>query len=326
MLLNSVSMHELTLLPEDNDRLIVFCGHEDENIRYLEKALQIHMDHRGALFRLKGSLHQIHHATAILQRLYKDLELGADFGPEQIHHLLKNYELSTESGKLHASSAFLKIRHITLKPHGEHQRQYLDAMMKYDINFAIGPSGTGKTYLAVAMAATYLQKGDVERLVLVRPAIEAGESLGYLPGDLKEKVDPYLRPLYDALFELMGMEKVNKLIEKGIIEIAPLAYMRGRTLNSSFIIMDESQNTTPGQMKMFLTRIGFGSKAVITGDTTQIDLPKHMASGLMHATNILKGLPHIGFSFFQSKDVVRHPLVQQIVEAYEQHERSEACV
>lgn len=319
--MKNTSMHEFSLSPEDNDKLIFFCGHQDENIRFLEKSLHVHIDHRGDLFHIKGALHQIHHAETLMQRLYDDLVLGADFGEEEIHRLLKGYEFSRAKNGAHMPPVSLKIRHITLKPHSDHQRQYIDNIRKHDINFSIGPSGTGKTYLAVAMAVEYLQKGDVDRLVLVRPAIEAGENLGFLPGDLKDKVDPYLRPLYDALFELMGMEKVNKLIEKGTIEIASLAYMRGRTLNHSFIIMDESQNTTPEQMKMFLTRIGFGSKAVITGDVTQIDLPKHVHSGLIHSATVLQGMPNIGFSYFQSKDVMRHPLVQQIVEAYEQHER-----
>jgi phosphate starvation-inducible protein PhoH and related proteins len=319
--MKNTSMHEFTFKPEDNDKLIVFCGHEDQNIRFLEKHLHVKMDHHGALFQIRGSLHQIHHAEIIMQRLYDDLAVGADFGEQEIHRLLKSYELSALKVRPQMPSEALKIRHITLKPHGDHQRQYIDSIRKFDINFSIGPSGTGKTYLAVAMAVEYLQKGDVDRLVLVRPAIEAGESLGYLPGDMKDKVDPYLRPLYDALFEFMGAEKVNKLIEKDVIEIAPLAYMRGRTLNDAFIIMDESQNTTPAQMKMFLTRIGFGSKAVITGDVTQIDLPKHVHSGLIHCATVLQGMSDIGFSYFQSKDVVRHPLVQQIVEAYEQHER-----
>lgn len=319
--MKNTSMHEFTFHPENNDKLIIFCGHEDQNIRFLEKHLHVKLDHRGALFQIRGSLHQIHHAEITMQRLYDDLAVGADFGEKEIHRLLKTYELSSLTVRPQMPSEALKIRHITLKPHGDHQRQYIDSIRKYDINFSIGPSGTGKTYLAVAMAVEYLQKGDVDRLVLVRPAIEAGESLGYLPGDLKDKVDPYLRPLYDALFEFMGPEKVNKLIEKDVIEIAPLAYMRGRTLNDAFVIMDESQNTTQAQMKMFLTRIGFGSKAVITGDVTQIDLPNHVHSGLIHSATVLQGMPDIGFSYFQSKDVVRHPLVQKIVEAYEQHER-----
>lgn len=222
--------------------------------------------------------------------------------------------------KHESNDLILKTRNGLIKPHGKNQLHYLQNIALHDINFGIGPAGTGKTYLAVAMAVKALEAEKVRRIVLVRPAVEAGERLGFLPGDLNQKIDPYLRPLYDALYEMLGFERVSKLMDRNVIELAPLAYMRGRTLNDAFIILDESQNTTREQMKMFLTRLGFGSKAVITGDITQVDLPKGIASGLRHAVNVLKDIPEMSFTFFESKDVVRHPLVQRVVEAYERFE------
>ena len=215
----------------------------------------------------------------------------------------------------------IRTKRVRIKPRGGHQREYVKTIRRFDINFGIGPAGTGKTWLAVACAVDALEKSEVQRILLVRPAVEAGEKLGFLPGDLAEKIDPYLRPLYDALYEMLGFEKVAKLMDRLVIEVAPLAYMRGRTLNNSFVILDEAQNTTPEQMKMFLTRIGFGSKAVITGDVTQVDLPRHQKSGLVNALEVLAGEQEIGVTRFDSRDVVRHPLVQRIVEAYDRHER-----
>lgn len=318
--MKKASSIDFFLTPECNERLAAFCGQMDENLRFLEKQLKIKIDYRNSLMQLTGHLHKIHHAKSLIQFIYDHFSEKEVLSPEKIHLHIKSYEASLLQKKSLEHAGSLKIRHMTLKPHSDNQRCYIDKMKNHDINFAIGPSGTGKTYLAVALAVEHLQRNQVERLILVRPAIEAGESLGFLPGDLKDKVDPYLRPLYDALFEMMGPEKVAKLIDKNIIEIVPLAYMRGRTLNDSFIILDEGQNTTPQQMKMFLTRIGFGSKAVITGDVTQVDLPKHISSGLMHAARILKDISEISFTYFQSTDVVRHPLVQKMVEAYEQFE------
>ena len=232
-----------------------------------------------------------------------------------------DYQHSEEKTKKKIAEATLHLKETTIRPRTRNQRHYLKAIQDFDINFGIGPSGTGKTFLAVAGSVASLEKEQVSRIVLVRPAVEAGESLGFLPGDLAQKVDPYLRPLYDALYEMLGVTKIVRLIEKGIIEIAPLAYMRGRTLNDSFVILDEGQNTTIDQMQMFLTRIGFGSKAVITGDITQVDLPKAIQSGLRHAISLLREIEAIQFTFFTSEDVVRHPLVQRIIEAYEKQDR-----
>ncbi len=250
--------------------------------------------------------------------------------PEKIHLYLQganNSESeskgSTKDSKQSSASASIKTRHGMIRARGENQDHYIRGIQSHDLTFGIGPAGTGKTYLAVACAVEALERDEVRRIILVRPAVEAGEKLGFLPGDLSQKVDPYLRPMYDALYEMLGFEKVDKLIEKNVIEVAPLAYMRGRTLNDSFIIMDEAQNTTAEQMKMFLTRLGFGSTAVVTGDITQIDLPNKQSSGLKHVINILQGVKEIQFSFFESKDVVRHSLVQRIVNLYEEHEKTE---
>ena len=322
------------LEPADNQRLNSLCGPYDDNIKQLERRLGIEINHRGNLFAITGDAICAKATTEILQSLYKQTKVKdkiIDIEPEQIHLIIK------ESGVLEKVSEHLpsyvdlygskqvmiKTKRGVIKPRTPNQAQYIAHVLDYDISFGIGPAGTGKTYLAVAAAVDALEKQQIRRIVLTRPAVEAGEKLGFLPGDLSQKVDPYLRPLYDALFEMLGFEKVEKLIEKSVIEVAPLAYMRGRTLNDAFIILDESQNTTIEQMKMFLTRIGFNSKAVITGDITQIDLPRHQKSGLRHAIEVLSEVDDISFNFFKSEDVVRHPVVARIVNAYEKWEQQE---
>ena len=323
--------HQTVLEPDDNQRLNSLCGPHDDNVKQLERRLGIEINHRGNLFSITGDKICVEAANDILQSLYKQTKLKTkvvNIEPEQIHLAIK------ESGALNKVSEHLpayidqhggklvmiKTKRGVIKPRTANQAQYIAHVLDYDISFGIGPAGTGKTYLAVAAAVDALEKQEIRRIVLTRPAVEAGEKLGFLPGDLSQKVDPYLRPLYDALFEMLGFEKVEKLIEKSVIEVAPLAYMRGRTLNDAFIILDESQNTTIEQMKMFLTRIGFNSKAVITGDITQIDLPRHQKSGLRHAIEVLSQVDEISFNFFNSEDVVRHPVVAKIVNAYDKWE------
>ncbi|WP_267328838.1 MULTISPECIES: PhoH family protein [unclassified Gilliamella] len=323
--------HQTVLEPDDNQRLNSLCGPHDDNVKQLERRLGIEINHRGNLFSITGDKICVEAANDILQSLYKQTKLKTkvvNIEPEQIHLAIK------ESGALNKVSEHLpayidqhggklvmiKTKRGVIKPRTANQAQYIAHVLDYDISFGIGPAGTGKTYLAVAAAVDALEKQQIRRIVLTRPAVEAGEKLGFLPGDLSQKVDPYLRPLYDALFEMLGFEKVEKLIEKSVIEVAPLAYMRGRTLNDAFIILDESQNTTIEQMKMFLTRIGFNSKAVITGDITQIDLPRHQKSGLRHAIEVLSQVDEISFNFFNSEDVVRHPVVAKIVNAYDKWE------
>ena len=309
---------ELAFTPVDNQRLANLCGPLDENLRQIENALQIGITRRGERFTLKGEAAQTARAAELLQRFYArsgrelsldDVQLGL------IESRSGNREAEADDGPL------LATRRSDLRGRTPRQREYIRNILEHDITFGIGPAGTGKTYLAVACAADALERDAVKRIVLVRPAVEAGERLGFLPGDLAQKVDPYLRPLYDALYDLLGFDKVQKLFERSAIEIAPLAYMRGRTLNHSFIILDEAQNTTPEQMKMFLTRMGFGSKSVITGDVTQVDLPKGARSGLVDARDTLGGLRGIAFTLFQTEDVVRHPLVQRIVDAYERRDK-----
>lgn len=322
------------LEPADNQRFNSLCGPYDDNIKQLERRLGIEINHRGNLFAITGDTICAKAATEILQSLYKQTKVKdsiVDIEPEQIHLAIKEsgaLEKANEHAPsyvdLHGSKqVMIKTKRGVIKPRTPNQAQYIAHVLDYDISFGIGPAGTGKTYLAVAAAVDALEKQQVRRIVLTRPAVEAGEKLGFLPGDLSQKVDPYLRPLYDALFEMLGFEKVEKLIEKSVIEVAPLAYMRGRTLNDAFIILDESQNTTIEQMKMFLTRIGFNSKAVITGDITQIDLPRHQKSGLRHAIEVLNEVDDISFNFFKSEDVVRHPVVARIVNAYEKWEQKE---
>jgi len=317
----------LTLLPDNAQRLSNLCGRLNEHIQQIESDLALTIRQRGNVFHLSGSEAAIADGCHILESLYIATENGSLLNPKLVHLALQEVRddsaTENDSGPAEEPKTLLiKTPRTSIKPRSKHQKQYVRGIRQHDINFGIGPAGTGKTYLAVACAVEALVKERVNRLLLVRPAVEAGEKLGFLPGDLTQKIDPYLRPLYDALYEMLGFEKVGRLIEKNVIEVAPLAYMRGRTLNNSFIILDESQNTTSAQMKMFLTRIGFGSTAVITGDATQIDLPKGTRSGLVHVSKVLAGIDEIGFTYFNAKDVVRHRLVQKIVEAYDEFDRN----
>jgi len=306
----------------DNQRLSNLCGALDENLKQIEAALDVNIARHGENFSLHGSPKQTRLAAEALQRFYGKATQNLSLEEVQLGLIeVTNPQMVLANEE---QVPVLRTRRVDLHGRTPRQVQYLRQMQEYDITFSIGPAGTGKTYLAVASAADALERDTVKRIVLVRPAVEAGERLGFLPGDMAQKVDPYLRPLYDALYDLMGFEKVGKLFERGAIEIAPLAYMRGRTLNHSFIILDEDQNTTPEQMKMFLTRIGFGTKAVITGDVTQIDLARGQKSGLVEARQVLEKVRGIAFTFFLSEDVVRHPLVQKIVNAYEEHEKKKA--
>ena len=312
---------EVSFTPVDNQRLANLCGALDENLRQIETALEVVITHRGESFALTGEPDQTRLAAQALQRFYAQAKHDLSIEDVQLGLIeVARAQPATQAGNVPP----LKTRRPDL--HGRTPRQvtYLQQILKHDITFAIGPAGTGKTYLAVACAVDALERDSVKRIVLVRPAVEAGERLGFLPGDMAQKVDPYLRPLYDALYDLMGYDKVAKLFERNAIEVAPLAFMRGRTLNHSFVILDEAQNTTPEQMKMFLTRIGFGSRAVVTGDVTQIDLPRGHKSGLIEAAVVLKRVRGIAFTHFQSSDVVRHPLVQRIVNAYERHTKAQA--
>jgi phosphate starvation-inducible PhoH-like protein len=312
---------DFTLEPADGERLANLAGPFDEHLRQIELRLGVEIANRGNIFRVTGAAHAVKVGERVLRDLY-DATDGETLSPAQINlHLSESgiEALDTRAAE-GAQEVVVKVKRGLIRGRGANQTRYLHAIATHDINFGIGPAGTGKTYLAVAMAVDALNDNRVQRLILVRPAVEAGEKLGFLPGDLTQKVDPYLRPLYDALYEMLGIEKVLKLIERNVIEIAPLAYMRGRTLNDAFVILDEAQNTTIEQMKMFLTRIGFGSVAVVTGDMTQTDLPKHIKSGLRDAVDVLHEVDGVSFTFFTAKDVVRHPLVQRIVRAYEQRE------
>jgi len=311
----------LNLEPNDPRRLANLCGQRDENLKLVESRLGITLRNRGNIFQLAGPVNHVKAAANVLEHLYRETE-ASDLDPDTVHLFLQESGLEAldeEEGEPEGE-VLLRTPRALIKPRGLNQQGYVQSIRAHDINFGIGPAGTGKTYLAVAAAVEALNQQEVRRILLVRPAVEAGEKLGFLPGDLAQKIDPYLRPLYDALYEMIGFEQVAKLIERQIIEIAPLAYMRGRTLNNAFIILDESQNTTREQMKMFLTRIGFGSTAVITGDVTQVDLPRGQTSGLIQVLEVLKGTPGIGVTHFAAKDVVRHPLVQRIIEAYDHFE------
>jgi phosphate starvation-inducible PhoH-like protein len=309
---------DISLQPADNDRLAELCGEFDSHLRQLEQRLGVEINKRGNQFRIIGNADNVQSAARVLEELYRETGQGG-LTPEKIHLSLSGADTGLEAAPRPRDKAAVVIKTPggTIMPRGDNQRHYLANILDHDLNFGIGPAGTGKTYLAVACAVHALEQEKVSRLVLVRPAVEAGERLGFLPGDMTQKVDPYLRPLYDALYEMLGIERVAKLIDRNVIEIAPLAFMRGRSLNDAFIILDEAQNTTVEQMKMFLTRIGFGSTAVVTGDITQIDLPKNIQSGLRQVTDVLKAQQDISFTFFSSRDVVRHPLVQQIINAYD---------
>jgi phosphate starvation-inducible PhoH-like protein len=314
---------DISLLPADNDRLAELCGQFDSHLRQLEQRLGVEINNRGNQFRIIGNAENVQSAASVLEDLYRETEKGG-LTPENIHLSLSEVDASQEPvpRARDAATVLIKTPGGTIMPRGDNQQHYLLNITNHDLNFGIGPAGTGKTYLAVACAVHALEQERVSRLVLVRPAVEAGERLGFLPGDMTQKVDPYLRPLYDALYEMLGIERVARLIERNIIEVAPLAFMRGRSLNDAFIILDEAQNTTVEQMKMFLTRIGFGSTAVVTGDITQIDLPRHVQSGLRQVTDVLRSQQDISFTFFSSRDVVRHPLVQQIINAYDAYDRT----
>ena len=332
----SIGPREFTLEPPDNERLANLCGPLDENLRLIESRLGVEVRRRGSAFRIQGD--KATAAESLLRELFR-LSRTEDVTPETVHLALRDHDVVPAPGSIrgeagHASGVAdapsaddlddtemsLRTLRGTIRARGPNQREYLRRIRRTDLTFGVGPAGTGKTYLAVACAVEALQSDRVRRIVLVRPAVEAGERLGFLPGDLTQKVDPYLRPMYDALYEMMGFDRVAKLIERNVIEVAPLAFMRGRSLNDSFIILDEAQNTTVEQMKMFLTRIGFGSRAVVTGDVTQTDLPAGKLSGLRHVLEVLRSVQGVGFQFFEARDVVRHPLVQRIVQAYEARE------
>lgn len=319
------SQLSFTLEPNDARHLASLCGQLDCHLRQIEERLRVRIRNRSNHFTVDGAPSAANATVALLNALYSDVKCGVGLNPESVHLHLQQADLEH---LVHAHNTdadatpgvLIRTKRTSVKPRGNNQQGYVRAISRNDINFGIGPAGTGKTYLAVACAVQALLEEEVRRILLVRPAVEAGEKLGFLPGDLSQKVDPYLRPLYDALYEMLGFETVNKYIERNIIEVAPLAFMRGRTLNNAFIILDEAQNTTREQMKMFLTRIGFGSTAVITGDATQIDLPRGQQSGLTHATQVLDAVEGISFTWFANKDVVRHPLVQRVVAAYDEFE------
>ncbi len=319
-----MSKLEFRVEPPDNERLARLCGQFDEHLKQIENRLNVSISNRGDQFSVEGDATSADSARALIDHLYEMTE-NETLAPEEVHLSLQESGLESmkEESAAPRNNAIIKTRRSTIQCRGPRQIDYVQSIKERDLTFGIGPAGTGKTFLAVACAVEALESDQVQRLVLVRPAVEAGERLGFLPGDMMQKVDPYLRPIYDALYEFLGIERVGKLVERNVIEIAPLAYMRGRTLNHSCIIMDEAQNTTVEQMKMFLTRIGFGSKAIVTGDISQVDLPKHQLSGLKHVQQVLKGVEGLGFCEFNSSDVVRHPLVQRIVAAYEEVEKDD---
>lgn len=324
-----------TLSPQDNQRLQALCGAFDQNLQRIEQDLNLIIARRNFTFTLQSRTEQplaqqgklMQSALKLIKNLYNDTApirgKIKEIDLADVHIALQEQRILLQENADCEESSYqttIKTKRGLIKPRGSNQIQYLHNILHHDISFGIGPAGTGKTFLAVAAAVEALEKQEIRRILLTRPAVEAGEKLGFLPGDLGQKIEPYLRPLYDALFEMLGFEKVEKLIERNVIEIAPLAYMRGRTLNDSFIILDESQNTTVEQMKMFLTRIGFNSKAVITGDITQVDLPRSQKSGLKHAIDVLSSVPELSFNYFESQDIVRHPMVVKIVQAYEKWE------
>jgi len=309
------------LSPIDNPRLANLCGHLDEHLRMMERSFGVEINNRGGKFQIIGKNEILAGVQDVIHELYAETAQTV-LVAEQVHLAIRQMGGQEILAAVEQKEVVIKTKRGLVKARGKNQQDYLQRVMTHDINFGIGPAGTGKTYLAVACAVEALERDFARRIILVRPAVEAGERLGFLPGDLSQKVDPYLRPLYDALYEMLGFERVAKLIERNVIEVAPLAYMRGRTLNESFIILDEAQNTTTEQMKMFLTRLGYNSTAVITGDITQVDLPSSQKSGLRHVIDVLKDVEGIGFTFFQAKDIVRHALVQKVVLAYEKAESS----
>tara|TARA_Y200000002_G_scaffold158318_2_gene130894 strand:+ start:310 stop:1269 length:960 start_codon:yes stop_codon:yes gene_type:complete len=309
------TLTKIELTPSDANVMIRFVGELNENLKYVEKTFNVKIFQNGNNIKIQGSQKDVNNSADALQKLYEAAGQGIEITKETLHLYIQD-TYNQEKG----FETIIKTPKKSIVPRGKNQRLYLESMHKHEVNFGIGPAGTGKTYLAVAAAIDALLKEKVDRIILIRPAVEAGEKLGFLPGDLSQKVDPYLRPLYDGLYEMLGIERTEKLLANGNVEIAPLAYMRGRTLNNSFIIVDESQNTTKEQMKMVLTRMGFNSYLVINGDLTQIDLPKNVTSGLSNAIKVLKDTDGIGFTNFSSRDVVRHPLVRKIIDAYEYFE------
>jgi phosphate starvation-inducible protein PhoH and related proteins len=328
--LNAVQIfRDVVLEPADNDRLANLCGQFDEHLRQIERRLDVEIASRGNRFRVTGRPGAAEVGGDVLLSLFEMTDQER-LDPERIHMMLQeSFMDSADANATNDSPEFANDEAITIqtrrkliRPRGTNQTLYMQRARDHDLAFGVGPAGTGKTYLAVAAAVDALENEEVRRIVLVRPAVEAGERLGFLPGDLSQKVDPYLRPMYDALYDMIGAERVTRLVERNVIEIAPLAFMRGRSLNESFVLLDEAQNTSIEQMKMFLTRIGFGSRAVVTGDITQIDLPSGQTSGLKDAINVLRDVEGISFTYFTPKDVVRHELVQRIVEAYEKNDRS----
>ena len=316
------ALRNISLKPSNAERIALFVGELNGNLKLIEKSFSVKIFHKGDEVKITGNEKDIKHASDAILDLYNLTKKNIEISKEAVHLTIQSHLNLSLSKKPEVIDTDIQIRtpKKIVRPRGGSQQSYIKNINKYEINFGIGDAGTGKTYIAVAAAVEALLSDKVQRIVLIRPAVEAGEKLGFLPGDLSQKVDPYLRPLYDGLYEMLGIEKTTKLIEKEVIEVAPLAYLRGRTLNNSFIIMDESQNTTVEQMKMVLTRIGFGSQAVINGDLTQIDLPKHITSGLDHVINVLKETDGIGITRFSSNDVVRHPLVRKIIDAYKKFE------
>ncbi|MGJ0483423.1 MAG: PhoH family protein [Methylomicrobium sp.] len=319
-----MTSQELILTPDDNVRLSNLCGQLDQHLRQIEARLQVEISNRGNQFKVTGVESSVNAACALMQKLFETTEKEV-LTSESIHLAMQDASIDAILSAPEEPSqpvVAIKTKRGLIRGRGANQQDYLRKIVSHDINFGVGPAGTGKTYLAVACAIEALQNEKVSKIILVRPAVEAGEKLGFLPGDMAQKVDPYLRPLYDALYEMLGFERVEKMMERGIIEVAPLAFMRGRTLNDAFIILDEAQNTTTEQIKMFLTRVGFGSTAVVTGDLTQIDLPSEKMSGLRQVLDVLKDVEGISFTYFGVRDVVRHPLVQRIVSAYEAYEQT----